>query len=118
MTHPQMTDTVHIVDQLIQERAIKLRANRIVWPWVRAIFYPMLGYQKAVEIADRLAPLSGIEAMDWSEDFLGMTSLVNGLDHIPESGPCVITANHPGGISDGIAVTVGMKRLMRLGQCR
>ena len=109
MTQTLATQPPHIVDQLIQERAIKLRANKLVWPLVRSIFYPMLGYQKAVDIADRLAPLSGIEAMNWSEDFLGMATQVNGLDHLPSSGPCVVTANHPGGIADGIAVWQAIK---------
>ena len=109
MTLPQVADEAHIVDQLIEERALKLRANEILWPWVRRVFYPLLGYKKAVEIADRIVDLSGVEAMDWSEDFLSMTTLVNGLDHIPEAGACVITANHPGGISDGIAVWQALK---------
>lgn len=93
----------HIVDQLIEERAIKLRASAS-WPLVKRIFYPLLGYAKAVDIADTLRPLSGRDAMDWSEDFLDMRVRTEGLQHVPETGACVIVANHPGGIADGIAV--------------
>ncbi len=94
----------HIVDQLIEERALRLRSNSTLWPWVKRVFYPLLGYHKATAIADRLAPLTGAEAMDWSEAFLSMRVHASGLSNIPETGPCVIVANHPGGIADGIAV--------------
>ena len=101
---------LHIVDQLIEERAIRLRRNRVVWPWVKRIFYPLLGYQKAADIADTMAPLGGREAMDWSEGFLGMRVRAGGLDHVPRKGPCVIVANHPGGIADGIALWSVLKQ--------
>jgi putative hemolysin len=95
---------LHIVDQLIEERAVRLRRNAVLWPWIKRVFYPLLGYRQAAEIADRMAPLSGREAMDWSEDFLAMRVRACGLDHVPDKGPCVIVANHPGGIADGIAL--------------
>jgi len=100
----------HIVDQLIEERATRLRANTVLWPWVKRIFYPLLGYRRAADIADRLAPLSGAQAMDWSEDFLGLRVRASGLTAVPECGPCVIVANHPGGIADGIALWSVLKQ--------
>jgi putative hemolysin len=100
----------HIVDQLIEERAVRLRANTALWPWVKRIFYPLLGYRRAAEIADTIAPVSGAQAMDWSEDFLAMRVRASGLSVVPESGPCVIVANHPGGIADGIAVWSVLKQ--------
>ncbi len=100
----------HIVDQLIEERAIRLRQSAVLWPWVKRIFYPLLGYQRAADIADRLAPLSGAQAMDWSEDFLAMRVQAQGLSAVPDAGPCVIVANHPGGIADGIAVWSVLKQ--------
>lgn len=99
----------HVVDQLIEERAVRLSANPWLWPWIKRIFYPLLGYRRARQIADALADKSGREAMDWAQDFLSMTTLDAGIDHVPETGPCVITANHPGGISDGIAVWQALK---------
>ena len=100
----------HIVDQLIEERAAGLRANRLVWPMVRAVFYPVLGYDRAVEIADRIAPMGASEAMDWCVEFLSMQVETSGLEAVPASGPCVITANHPGGIADGIAVWEALRQ--------
>lgn len=101
-------DGLHIVDRLIEERAVRLRKSP-VWPLVRAVFYPLLGYRKAVQVADAIAHLSGREALDWAENFLSMQVKVHGLDRIPESGACVIAANHPGGIADGIAVWQAIK---------
>ncbi len=103
-----MSAPPHIVDQLIEERAVRLRAGP-AWPLVRAIFYPMLGYDRAVEVADQLAARTGPGAMDWSEAFLSMPVNVQGLAHVPQTGPCVITANHPGGIADGIALWSALK---------
>ncbi|VXC85911.1 Glycerol acyltransferase [Oceanicaulis sp. 350] len=99
----------HVVDQLIEERAVRLSANPWAWPLIKRVFYPLLGYQRARSIADALVAKSGREAMDWAQDFLSMSASVDGLDHVPETGPCVITANHPGGISDGIAVWQALK---------
>ena len=98
----------HIVDQLIQERAVRLRAGP-AWPLLRGVIYPLLGYGRAVGVADQLAGRSGREALDWSEAFLSMAVSADGPAHVPESGPCVITANHPGGIADGIAVWSALK---------
>lgn len=94
----------HIVDQLIEERALKLRANPVVWPLVRATIYPLFGYRKAIRMADHIAPMDGRMVMNWSSAFLGMKLDTAGVEHVPESGPSVVIANHPGGISDGIAV--------------
>jgi len=105
---PTDPSSAHIVDQLIEERAVTLRAGPL-WPFVRALFYPLLGYGRAVEVADQLAGRTGAGAMDWSEDFLSMAVTVQGLAHVPETGPCVITANHPGGIADGIALWSALK---------
>jgi putative hemolysin len=108
MTAIEQTSS-HVVDQLIEERAVRLSANRRLWPWIKRVFYPLLGYQRARTIADAIADKSGREAMDWAQDFLSMGVSADGLEHVPETGPCVITANHPGGISDGIAVWQALK---------
>ncbi|WP_233245664.1 1-acyl-sn-glycerol-3-phosphate acyltransferase [Marinicauda salina] len=102
-------DDRHIVDRLIEERAERLRENPVLWPIVRAVFYPLLGYRKAVALADRMAGMDGREAMDFAEGFLDMSVETRGLSAVPERGACVVTANHPGGIADGIAVWEALK---------
>ena len=101
---PYLPETApHVVDELIEDRARKLRTTA-AWPLVKAVGYPLLGYRPAVRMADAIAPLSGDETLDWVSHYLGLRTLASGLEHIPESGPCVIVANHPGGIADGIAL--------------
>ncbi len=94
----------HIVDALIEERARHLMTRPAVWRAVKAVFYPLLRYPKAVEVADTLAPLTGREAMSWASGFLGLATDAAGVAHVPETGPVVVVANHPGGIADGVAV--------------
>lgn len=100
---------MHVVDQLIEERAVRLSANAVLWPWIKRVFYPLLGYRRARHMADALKGLTGRQALDWAEQFLSMTVSASGLDCVPETGACVIVANHPGGITDGIAVWQALK---------
>ena len=98
----------HIVDALIEERAVTLRAGP-AWPLIKRWVYPALGYRRATAMADEIAELSGRDAMDWAERFLSMTVTASGLTHVPERGACVLTVNHPGGIADGVAVWSALK---------
>ncbi|MFY0639284.1 1-acyl-sn-glycerol-3-phosphate acyltransferase [Maricaulis maris] len=98
----------HIVDELIEDRAPRL-IHTPIWPLIRTIGYPMLGYRRAVAMADAIADLSGTECFEWASDYLRLNTDYSGLDNVPESGPCVIVANHPGGIADGIALWDSLK---------
>lgn len=98
----------HIVDELIEDRAPRL-IHTPIWPLIRTIGYPMLGYRRAVAMADAIADLSGTECFEWASDYLRLNAACSGLDNVPESGPCVIVANHPGGIADGIALWDSLK---------
>ena len=99
----------HIVDSLIEERAPKLSASP-VWPLVRPALYALLDYRKARAMADAIAPMGGREAVDYVAGLLSVRVTVRGLDNLPSSGRCVIVANHPTGIADGIAVHDALKR--------
>jgi putative hemolysin len=105
----EATASSHIVDALIEERARGLMSRPWLWPLVKTVFYPLLGYRKAVGVADELAPKDGHGAMEWASRFLGMTTDVSGVEHVPTSGPAVVVANHPGGIADGVAVWDALK---------
>lgn len=94
----------HIVDVLIEERATRLMAKPWLWPLIKAVFYPLLGYDKAVHVADEMRPKTGVEAMGWASRFLDMTTIAHGVERVPATGGVVVVANHPGGIADGIAV--------------
>ncbi|MCA8885032.1 MAG: 1-acyl-sn-glycerol-3-phosphate acyltransferase, partial [Hyphomonadaceae bacterium] len=111
-----MTDTVattdhsrpitrpkHIVDVLIEERAPKLSSGA-AWPMLRPILYTVLNYNKAVRMADMIAPMSGRDALEAISDLLSVKLDISGLERMPKDGPFIILSNHPTGITDGIAL--------------
>ena len=92
----------HIVDVLIAERAPRLAASP-AWPLARPLLYRLLNYRRARRMADAIAPLPGIEALEHVSRLLEVKVEVSGLERIPSSGRLVIVSNHPTGIADGIA---------------
>jgi putative hemolysin len=107
MPHP-----VHIVDELIIERAPRLAASPL-WPLARLPLYALLGYKKARHMADVVVTKSGQEAFDYVSDLLHLKVEATGLDRIPATGRCVVVVNHPTGIADGIAVYDAIKTRRR-----
>jgi len=93
----------HIVDDLIAERAPRLTASPF-WPVVRPALYSMLNYRAAVRMADAIQNLSGAETLDHVSDLLSLKVSTANLDRLPATGRCVVVANHPTGIADGVAV--------------
>lgn len=98
----------HIVDALIEERAPHL-IHTPFWPLVRLLGYPLLGYRRAVAMADAISGLSGADCLDWMTDYLDLDVRTHGMENVPERGACVIVANHPGGIADGLALWDALK---------
>jgi putative hemolysin len=94
----------HIVDVLIEERARELRHNPVAWGLIRALLYPLLKYREAIAMADRIGTLPARATFDYVTDLLDMRLEVEGLEHVPREGPCVLVANHPTGIADGLAL--------------
>lgn len=99
----------HIVDVLIEERAPRLMQRPRVWQAIKSLVYPALGYRRARAMADEIANLRGVETLDWAIDFLELAIEQTGIEAVPETGGCVVIANHPGGIADGVAVWQALK---------
>jgi putative hemolysin len=99
---------IHIIDELIIERAPRLAAGPL-WPLVRPTLYALLDYRKARAMADVVAARSGQGAFDYVSDLLRLKVEASGLDRIPATGRCVVVVNHPTGIADGIAVYDALK---------
>ena len=99
----------HIVDVLIEERAPKLSAGA-AWPVLRPVLYTVLNYNKAVRMAEQIAPMGGREALDSISDLLSVKLEVSGLERMPGDGAFVLLANHATGITDGIAVYDAVKQ--------
>jgi putative hemolysin len=98
-----MVSTPHIVDVLIAERAPRLVASRF-WPVLKPCLNVLLGRGAAARMADAIGPMDGRAALAWMSRLLRLDVQVEGLAHVPEVGACVIVANHPTGIADGIAM--------------
>lgn len=93
----------HIVDVLIAERAPRLTGSWN-WPLVRPWLYRLLGYRQARRMADMIADSPGHDALKQVSALLDLKVSSLNLDRLPETGRCVVVANHPTGIADGIAV--------------
>lgn len=101
---PAETDNdAHIVDILIEERCPSF-ADHWTWPVVRPVLYGLLGYDKARRMADQLSTLSGAESFDFLAETLDFRITTQHLGRLPQSGRCVVIANHPTGLADGVAV--------------
>ena len=98
----------HIIDTLIAERAPRLAASPF-WPLLRPALYAGLSYGRARRMADAIAPMSGVQALEAISRLLALRVETRGLEHIPRSGRLVIVCNHPTGIADGVAVWDGLK---------
>lgn len=98
----------HIIDVLIEERAPRL-ATSAAWPAVRPALYRALHYEQARRMADAIAPMSGPEAMEYISQLLSVRLDVRGLERLPKAGRCVVVANHPTGIADGVAMYDALK---------
>lgn len=99
----------HIVDVLIDERAVHLRRHRYLWSILKSLCKGVLGYARALEMVDATQGMSGLEIMDYMSNLLRLDVSIRGSEHIPRTGPALITPNHPAGIADGIAVYDGLK---------
>ena len=101
----------HIVDVLIEERAVNLMRHPTIWRVVKALSYGILGYDRAVQMADTIAPLSGEGTFEYMSNLLQLKFNVDGLQYIPKTGAAIVTPNHPAGIADGIAVWDAIKHI-------
>ena len=55
-------------------------------------------------MVDNITPLSGREAFELVTKVVNPTVELRGLENLPVSGRCIIVANHPTGLADGMAV--------------
>jgi len=99
----------HIVDVLIEERAQTLMQHRIVWKFVKELLYPVLGYRQARQTIDRVQDMGGLEIFRYLSETLRLNVDCRGSQHLPKRGGVVVTANHPAGIADGVAVYDALK---------
>ena len=107
----QAQQQAHIVDVLIEERATQLKQHPRFWKFIQDYMYPMLGYQAAIDLVERVQGTSGYDVFEHLSQMLSMQVDVKGLEYLPSDGRAVVMPNHPAGIADGIAVFDAIKSL-------
>ena len=95
---------MHIIEELIAERATKLMSRKYLFPMIRPLLYRLLAYDAAVFMADAMVDKTGNECFQMMSERLNPRLGIKGLHNIPEKGRCVVIANHPTGLADGMAV--------------
>jgi len=100
---------MHIVEQLIAERAPKLMARPRVFQAIRPLLYRLLAYDAAVFLADAIRPMSGHNAFSMVAHHISPRIAVKNLENLPRKGRCVLISNHPTGLADGMAVYQAIK---------
>jgi putative hemolysin len=105
---PPASNGKHIVDVLIEERAPHL-SNGPYWPMLRPLLYTVLNYDKAVRMADAIAPMGGRDALEYIARLLNVKLDIYGIERMPATGSFLLLANHPTGITDGMAMYDAIK---------
>lgn len=100
----------HIVDELIEERAVRLMRSPL-WPLYKSILYPILLYGPAVKMADAVADRDAAGVFDYVSGLLDIDLSVTGLENLPKEGRVLIAATHPTGIPDGVAMFDALKNV-------
>ena len=103
-------EDAHIVDVLIEERCPSFVAHWS-WPILRPVLYRMLGYRRAVRMADHIARLRGRDSFDYLVEDLDIGLDITHFERIPPTGRVIIAANHPTGLADGVAMWEALKRI-------
>ena len=95
---------MHIVDELIEERATKLMGIPWVWRLVKKSLFPVFKHKEAIEMVDRYSRESGFNIFTDLLKTINISLSVTGIGNLPKTGATVVVANHPAGLPDGIAI--------------
>ncbi|MEJ8475165.1 1-acyl-sn-glycerol-3-phosphate acyltransferase [Roseibium algae] len=101
----------HIVDILIEERGQGVM-NAPWWPLVQPAAFRILGYRRALEMANIISNMPAQRIFDHLSALLQLNLDVLGLKSVPKTGPVVLVSNHPTGIADGVVLydAIGSRR--------
>lgn len=105
-----IADPRHIVEILIAERAPKLMNRPRLFRAIRPLLYRILAYDAAVFLADNIQNMQGHKAFDMITDHIRPRVSVTGWENIPTQGRCIVIANHPTGLADGMAVFKALRQ--------
>jgi len=92
------------LDPLIHERAPWLFSQHWHHDIARRALMWLLRYDRTVELGAEFRDLPTDEIMRRMAQLILRDLKVEGLEHIPATGPALIVSNHPTGIADGIVL--------------
>ncbi|ATQ57117.1 1-acyl-sn-glycerol-3-phosphate acyltransferase [Paracoccus yeei] len=98
-------DMKNRLDPLIHERAPWLFSGRWHHELARQALMWLLRYPRTVELGAEYRDLPMDEVMRRVAQLIVRDLTVEGLEHIPATGPALIVSNHPTGIADGIVLS-------------
>lgn len=90
------------LDPLIAERAPWLFSGKTHHRAAKWAMMQLLRYPRTVDLGAQFRDLPPTEIFRRMSELIVGNLTVEGLEHIPASGPALIVANHPTGIADGI----------------
>tara|TARA_R110001606_G_scaffold20825_3_gene74106 strand:+ start:3149 stop:3652 length:504 start_codon:yes stop_codon:yes gene_type:complete len=99
------------LDPLIAERAPWLFSGRPRDRVARWAMMHLLRYPRTVDLGAEFRDLPPAEIFRRMSDLIVRDLQVEGLEHIPATGPALIVANHPTGIADGIFLNAVISQL-------
>lgn len=92
------------LDPLIAERAPWLYSGKPHHRIAQSVMMRLLRYPRTIKLASEFRDLPTDEIMRRVSRLIVRDVQVEGLEHIPASGPALIVSNHPTGIADGIVM--------------
>lgn len=92
------------IDPLIDERAPWFYSGRAHHALARSAMMWLLRYPETLRLAAEFRDLPTAEIMRRMQALMVRDVQVEGMAHLPASGPALIVANHPTGIADGIVL--------------
>lgn len=98
-------DMQNRLDPLIHERAPWLFSGRWHHDLARQALMWLLRYPQTVALGAEFRDLPTDEIMRRMAQLIVRDLTVEGLEHIPTTGPALIVSNHPTGIADGVVLT-------------
>ncbi|MFV0386393.1 1-acyl-sn-glycerol-3-phosphate acyltransferase [Paracoccus sp. (in: a-proteobacteria)] len=92
------------LDPLIAERAPWLQSGRLFHRIARRLMMRLLCYPRTIDLAAGFRDLPTPEILCQVSQLMVRDLRVEGIEHVPTTGPALIVANHPTGIADGIVI--------------
>ncbi|MDO5631339.1 MAG: 1-acyl-sn-glycerol-3-phosphate acyltransferase [Paracoccus sp. (in: a-proteobacteria)] len=99
------------LDPLIAERAPWLFSGRPHHALARSVMMHLLRYPETIRLAAEFRDLPTPDIVRRMESLIVRDVTVQGLEHLPATGPALIVANHPTGIADGLVLHAVISQL-------